>query len=134
MSLEVYVFLDHEMLPTANQWASAVGEEGFDLDLDHKFDTKAHTGFLPCPDSNSGFEYYFEPLSEGMIDELNPPPEERSRLESKNSIVSFVYKTEEDLMAVFAASYTLAKISNGILLDAEAGAIVETKNTLVVSV
>lgn len=130
MSLEVYVFLDRELLPTARQWASAIRNEGFDVDLDSDFDTNSHTGFLQCPDSKSGFEYIFEPLTKSTIDELNLTPEERSRLDSKNSIVSFGYKTEEDLSVVLAASFALKKISNGILFDAETGAIVETQNAL----
>lgn len=130
MSLEVYVFLDRDLLPTASEWASAIRGAGFDVDMYADFDTKTHSGFLPCPDSHTGFEYYFEALTESMISDLNPSPAERSRLEFKNSIVSFVFKTDTDLKVVKAASYVLANISNGIIFDAEAGAIVETENIL----
>ena len=57
------VFLDRERLPQAPDWARVIRESGFEVQLNTEFEPRSHSGYLPCPDERTGFEYYLEAFS-----------------------------------------------------------------------
>ena len=113
------VFLDRERLPAGTDWSRVLREGGFETQLDPAFEPRTHSGYLPCPDERTGFEYYLEPFD-------SPTPEigaEGAKVIGKrNAVVSFRFSGRPpDREAAASAAATLAAMSDGILLDSELG-------------
>ena len=61
MSVDLNVFLDPGRMVTPAQWAQAVKDAGFEVEMDTDFDPREFSGFLPCKykGRDTGFEYYY---------------------------------------------------------------------------
>jgi hypothetical protein len=113
------VFLDRERLPTGADWARVLREGGFETQLHPEFEPRTHSGYLPCPDERTGFEYYLEPFD-------TPTPElgeEGAKvIGPRNAMVSLrLSGRRSDREAAASAAATLAAMSDGILFDSEPG-------------
>lgn len=108
-------------------WARAIRDNGFDVNMDIDFDPVSFSGFLPCPDSNCGFEYYFEWLDQSQLEFSDG---EKSVIGDRKFIVTFVCKTEVDLLAANAAAAVLTYLCDGVLLEAEANVYVQSENVI----
>jgi hypothetical protein len=66
MSVDLYVFLSAEKLPTAAEWQTAIDRLGADVHLDQSIDAAHHSGFWParCGSTSLGFEFYVGAISE----------------------------------------------------------------------
>lgn len=122
------VFLDRERLPTAADWSRVLREGGFQTQLDAQFDPRTHSGYLPCPDERTGFEYYLEPFD-------IPTPEigdEGARVIGKrNAVVSLRFSGRRtDREAAAPAAATLAAMTDGILYDSEPGHFIAAEDAL----
>lgn len=122
------VFLDRERLPTAADWARVLREGGFETQLNPELDPRTHSGYLPCPDDRTGFEYYLEPLDA-------PTPEigdEGAKvIGTRNAVVSLRFsgrRTDREAAAAVAA--TLAAMSDGVLFDSEPGHFIAAADAL----
>ena len=113
------VFLDRERLPSGADWARLLREGGFETQLDPELDPRTHSGYLPCPDERTGFEYYLEPFDA-------PTPEMGEQgakvIGTRNAVVSLrLSGRPADREAAASAAATLAAMADGILFDSESG-------------
>ena len=113
------IFLDRERLPSAADWARGLREGGFETQLNPELEPRTHSGYVPCPDERTGFEYYLEPFAA-------PTPEigdEGAKvIGNRNSVVTLRLSGRPlDREAAASAAATLAALSDGILFDSESG-------------
>lgn len=128
MSICFHVFLRRDRLPHPRKWANAIMQNGFSVALDTAFDPATHSGYLPCPDEAAGFEFYLASVASSDL----VPDESSKRLVSDCDVVAtFCFGgRQSDLVAAVAASATLAKMTGGILLDAESGHFIGADSVL----
>lgn len=122
------VFLDRERLPTGADWARVLREGGFETQLDPEFEPRTYSGYLPCPDDRTGFEYYLEPFDA-------PTPETGEEgakvIGKRNAVVSLRFSGRQlDREAAASAAATLAAMSDGILFDSEPGHFISAADAL----
>jgi hypothetical protein len=122
------VFLDRERLPTAADWARVLREGGFETQLNPALEPRTHSGYLPCPDERTGFEYYLEPFDA-------PTPdigEEGAKvIGGRNAVVSLRLSGRDlDKDAAASAAATLAAMTDGVLFDSESGHFITSAEAL----
>lgn len=122
------VFLDRERLPAGADWSRVLREGGFETQLDPAFEPRTYSGYLPCPDERTGFEYYLEPFDA-------PTPEigeEGAKvIGTRNAVVSLRFSGRRlDREAAASAAATLAAMSDGILFDSEPGHFISSADAL----
>jgi hypothetical protein len=130
MSLDIFVIATTAALPSAGEWAEAIKREGLNIDLDQSFDTQESSGFRPCPGSDRGFEYSVGPLSDADIKDFDFSPEQKERVKTLDLIVGFHYKTDADFEVVRGASAVLAKLTQGMVVETESGAVMTPMQAL----
>lgn len=130
MSLDILVIANAAALPSARVWAEAVRREGFNIELDQGFDTQESSGFRPCPGSDRGFEYSIGPLSDSDIADFDFSPRQKNQAKTFDSIVGLHYKTEADFEVVRGASAVLAKLTGGMVVEAESGSVMTSMQAL----
>ncbi|MFC4309691.1 hypothetical protein ACFPN2_11425 [Steroidobacter flavus] len=113
------VFLDRARLPAAADWARLIREAGFDVELNPDFETAAHSGYLPCPDDRTGFEYYLESFSEPSFEIGDVGAK---AIGPRNTVASLRFSgRSSDRDAASAAAATLTAMTDGVLFDTEPG-------------
>jgi hypothetical protein len=114
-----HVFLDRTRLPAAADWARVIREAGFDIQLNTEFEPDSFSGYLPCPDDRTGFEYYLESFTTPTI-EIG---EAGARvIGSRNTMASLRFSgRSSDHSAASAAAATLTAMTDGVLFDTEPG-------------
>lgn len=130
MSLDLFVAVNAKQIPSSQTLATAVREEGFTVNVAPNFDTSKSCGFVPCPDSTSGFEYTVGPLTAAELTNIGISPEHQQQLAAYDSLIGFHFKTEGDLEVVQTVSSVFARITGGRIIDAESGAIVLPEQAL----
>jgi hypothetical protein len=122
------VFLDRERLPTAVDWARTAREAGFETQLNIEFEPRTHSGYLPCPDERTGFEYYLEPIDRPT---LEIGDQGAKAIGARNAIVSLRFSGRRtDREAAIGAAATLAAMTDGVLLDSESGHFIAAAEAL----
>jgi hypothetical protein len=117
MSVDLTVYLRRASMPTPKQWADAIRAAGFLAELETDFDPDTATGFRPCKFRGvlSGFECYRGRLSKQDCKDFGVPAD---------CDFSVTFSTGADLRefatSLIAASI-LCAISNGVLIDPQAG-------------
>ena len=114
MSIELTVYLPRASMLTVRQWADAIVESGFPMELDSKFDVDAFTGFLPCryENSSAGFEYASGPIE--YVDELELPQE------FDYSVTFTTHSDMRELASSVVSAAVLCSVSGGVLVDPQA--------------
>lgn len=113
------VFLERDRLPAAIDWARAMREAGFDVQLPEDFEPGSHSGYLPCPDDRTGFEYYLESFTAPTI-EIGEAGAQA--VGARNSVASLRFSGRpSDRAAAVAAAATLTVMTDGVLFDTEPG-------------
>lgn len=113
------VFLDRERLPAAADWARVVREAGYKMQMNSQFEPRSHSGYLPCPDERTGFEYYLEAF-DAPTAEIGA--EGARVIGDRNAVVSLRFSGRPlDRAAATAAAATLAAMADGVLFDGDAG-------------
>ena len=122
------VFLDRDRLPAAADWARVIREGGFETQLDTGFDPRSYSGYLPCPDDRTGFEFYLEAF-DAPTDEIG---EDGAKvIGARNAVVSLRFSgRDSDRAAATAAAATLAAMTDGILFDTESGHFIAASEAL----
>lgn len=123
MSLNLYVVLNRKDIPSAEQWAATLLRLSFPIELDTSLNPATSTGYWPCPDSTKGFEFSVGPLDQEEPANLGVSPKNWEHIRPYDSVAVLSYENEGDLAVVKAASATLAKIGNGLLIEGESGAL-----------
>jgi len=118
MSMSMHVILD--TVPKVAEWQTAITDAGFDLALDSSVDITTHTGFLPARFDNidSGFEFDVGPTATSAPDYRAPAGKAMAGTISAN------FRWSGDILELccaFAAASALAKLSQGVLYQAEDG-------------
>lgn len=121
MSVHFCVYLRESVLPSHEQWQSAIRNAGHDLVLDD-FSPTEHTGFLPTQlaGEECGFEYSFDPIVDDEVEDL------RSVIGDRTHVVTFTWHSSElDMRAAEIAASSLTDVANGIFFDPQSGAHAE---------
>lgn len=122
------VFLERERLPSAADWAQVMREGGCETQLDGHFDPQSHSGYWPCPDDRTGFEFYLEAF-DAPTDEIGE--EGMQLIGTRNAVVSLRFSGRaSDRAAATAAAATLAAMTDGILFDSEPGHFIASSEAL----
>ncbi|WP_116807128.1 hypothetical protein [Steroidobacter cummioxidans] len=123
-----HVFLDRTRLPDAADWARVIREAGFEVELNPDFAPASYSGYLPCPDDRTGFEYYLESFAEPTI-EIG---EHGAKvIGQRNSVASLRFSGRpSDRDAASAAAATLTAMSDGVLFDTEPGHFISAAEAL----
>ncbi|HEY5994141.1 MAG TPA: hypothetical protein VIU46_06010, partial [Gallionellaceae bacterium] len=115
MSVDVHVILNRGKLAKPQQWRQAIIDNGFALELETGYEPEEHEGYLLCTyrDADSGFEYYFSELEEGMLDD-----EIMQRIGTRDCVVTLTAHGDTNgLICATIAAAVLCAISGGLLLD-----------------
>ncbi len=122
MSIDIFIALERDRLPTAEAWVDRIASEGFDVEMDRDFDPHSFSGYLPCPDESQGFEYSIGEIA-SELPALNPSPNQAHLLSGQDALVCLSSRSESDLLAAQAASASLALITDGFVIDGESGVV-----------
>jgi hypothetical protein len=122
------VFLDCDRVPAATDWARAIREAGFETQLNTAFDPRAYSGYLPCPDDRTGFEFYLEGFG-APTDEVG---EQGAKvIGSRNAVISLRFSgRDSDRAAAAAAAATLAVMADGVLFASDVGHFIAASDAL----
>jgi hypothetical protein len=105
-----------------------IREAGFDVQLNTDFDPHSHSGYLPCPDDLTGFEYYLESFSAPTM-EIGEAG--ASVIGSRNTVASLRFSGRPaDRTAATAAAATLTAMADGVLFDTEPGHFIAADEAL----
>jgi hypothetical protein len=122
------VFLDRTRLPVAADWARTIREAGFDVQLNIDFDPGSFSGYLPCPDERTGFEYYLESFTTPTVEIGDAGAR---AIGSRNTVTTLRFSGRgSDRDAASAAAATLAAMSDGVLFDTEPGHFIAASEAL----
>lgn len=121
MSVDTYVFLRDENLPTVREWQSALDRANTGIVLDLIDDLRTHMGYLPAQyqGEESGFEWYYGPLAEcfGGV-----PPE---GLGDRGHVINLVLHSDmRELACAMVSGAVLATIASGLVYDEESGSVI----------
>jgi len=121
MSIDAFVFLRDENLPTVQQWQAALDQADTGITLDSIDDLSGHSGYFPVKhrSHDSGFEWYYGPLAENFG---GTPPE---GLGGRGHVVNFVLHSDmRELACAMISGAVLADIADGLVLDEETGSLI----------
>ena len=127
MSVDQYVYLRRDLLPSSSEWQKAVDEAGLEIKFDD-FVIDRQTGFLPVifKGSKSGFEFSVHNRDDGEdFDEI------RVRVGERDTIAAFY--THSDLVefvCAYCAAAVLAKLADGVYYDPQEGVILSGQEAL----
>jgi hypothetical protein len=122
------VFLDRDRLPSAADWARVIREGGFETQLAATLDLRSHSGYLPCPDERTGFEFYLEAFDAPTF-EIGA--DGAALIGQRNAVVSLRFSGRDaDRAAATAAAATLAAMTGGVLFDDERGHFIAATDAL----
>ncbi|GFE88023.1 hypothetical protein [Steroidobacter agaridevorans] len=122
------VFLDRTRLPAAADWARTIREAGFEVQLNAEFEPGSFSGYLPCPDDRTGFEYYLESFTTPTLEIGDAGAQ---AIGSRNAVASLRFSgRSSDRDAASAAAATLAAMTDGVLFDTEPGHFIAADEAL----
>ncbi len=104
-------------MPEPKEWAQAIVESGFPMEMDTNFDVDSFSGFLPCKfkGEKSGFEYYSDTLTKEDQLDLDLP-------DSYDFATMFVAHADlRELATSVIASGVLCSMVEGLLCDPQSG-------------
>jgi len=119
MSVDIFVILKRENMPTPEQWQQAIAKFEFDLQLDTDFDVEEFSGYLPSvyKGEETGFEYFFEELEDDWLEE-----DVMEHAGDRDYLVTFSTRSDmRELIASSIASSVLCSITDGLILNEEDG-------------
>jgi len=114
VSVDLFVFLQQDALPTVQQWQNQLDSIALDLVLDRSITVADHSGYLPATleGSQSGFEFYTGAVPDLFEAEL---PAEASKCDL---VANFVTHSDlVELKSAMIAAVALASAANGFIFD-----------------
>jgi hypothetical protein len=114
MSVELTVYLPRAAMPSPSEWASAIRERGFDVELGTDLDVDEFSGFLPCrfEGEDAGFEYESGPIE--FVDELELPSD------FDFAVTFATHSSMRDLGTSVVCAGVLCALTRGVLVDPQA--------------
>ena len=125
MSVELFVYLRNDCVPSQLEWQAGIHTAGLKLILD-EFSPCDHAGFLPCRlnGGQCGFEYYLGAVAD-LVKDLESEDIERLRKQigERDRVVTLRLHggRMDDLMAAMYAAAVLAELSDGVFEDPQSG-------------
>jgi hypothetical protein len=109
MSVDLFVQLPVERMPTPQQWQDAITSHVFPLKLDTDFEVESFSGYLPCDleGKPAGFEYFYELITTKEL-----------------QLIQIQFSTHSDITEFFGAAIAaavLTEMSGGTLEDPQEG-------------
>jgi hypothetical protein len=126
MSVDSFVFLHANRLPTISEWQRALDEKQCGIVLESIDDLHTHSGYLPVDYRGhpSGFEWFFGPVA----DVFGEKPE---AVGDRSHAIDFVTHSDmQELICSMIAGAVLAKLANGLVLDEESGEFINGDEAL----
>jgi hypothetical protein len=122
------VFMDRSRLPAAAEWARVIRESGFDVQLAADFEPGSFSGYLPCPDDRTGFEYYLESFTTPTLEIGDAGAK---AIGARDTVASLRFSGRaSDRNAASAAAATLTAMTDGVLFDTEPGHFISADEAL----
>lgn len=115
MSVENNVFLRPGRLPAPAEWAAAIRDAGFELEIDSDFQWDEFEGFLPATYKGepAGFELYVEDFDVSQLSD-----EEQAALGDRSLLVTLVTHSDmRQYMSSMVAAAVLCSIVDGQLAE-----------------
>ena len=126
MSVDSFVFLQENRLPTIAEWQRALDEEQCGIALEPIKDLRTHSGYLPANycGHQSGFEWFFGPIAETF-------GEKPEAVGSRSHAIDFVTHSDmRKLICGMIAGAVLAKLADGLVFDEESGEYIDGSKAL----
>jgi hypothetical protein len=123
VSVDIFVFMREQDLPSTSRWQAALDGLDVGLQLDATPDPATHSGYWPVKTSAqvSGFEYFAGPLADAFG--AQPPVE----VEDRDFVVDLVTHSDmQELRSAMYAACALALECNGVIVDGESGTVMTT--------
>lgn len=96
-----------------------IREAGFEMQMSTAFEPGSHSGYVPCPDERTGFEYYVESFTAPTV-EIGETGAQA--IEQRDTAASLRFTGRPaDRSAAVAAAATLTAMADGVLFDTESG-------------
>lgn len=127
MSVDLHVFLDPARMVTPEQWAKAVKDAGFGVEMDTDFDPATFTGFLPCKykGKEAGFEYFYQVLQGSELKEFGIGDLTRP------GCVTFSTRSDfREFASSMICAAVLSSIVDGVLRDADGETRISSTNAV----
>ncbi len=120
MSIENFVFLHDDRLPSVQKWQAALDRAGTGIVLEEIDDLRKHKGYLPATyrDHESGFEWFYGPIVEAFDGDLP------DGFGGRTHAIDFVTHSDiRELVCGLIAGAVLAQISDGVVFYSESGEV-----------
>lgn len=105
-----------------------IREAGFDVRMSTAFEPRSHSGYVPCPDERSGFEYYVESFETPTL-EIGATG--ARAIGDRDTVASLRFTGRAaDRSAAVAAAATLTATADGVLFDTESGHFIASDQAL----
>jgi hypothetical protein len=126
MSVDSFIFLNENRLPTLSEWQRALDDEQCGIVLESIDDLHTHSGYLPADYRGhpSGFEWFFGPVA----DVFGEKPEAAG--DRSHAIDLVTHSDMQELLCGMVAGAVLAKLANGLVLDEESGECIDDDKAL----
>lgn len=129
MSVDTFVFICDDKLPTIKQWQAALERADTGIVLDPAIDDlRTHDGYLPATHQghDSGFEWLYAPLADGFG---GTPPE---GLGDRGHVVNFITHSDmRELACAMISGAVLAEIADGLVFDEENESVINGSSALI---
>jgi hypothetical protein len=119
MSVESFVFLNDEKLPAIADLQAALDASGTELRLPEGVDLRSHIGYLSVQHQGqeSGFEWYF-----GTVEATFGAGDPLAGQHAFTHVANLVTHSDlRELVCSMLTAIELAKMSGGVVFDAETG-------------
>ena len=126
MSVDTFIFLNDDRLPSRDQWQAALDAENIKITLDEVDDLRDFSGYWPAKfdGHDSGFEWFYGPATE-TFGELP------SGVGERDHAVNFVTHSDmRELACAMLVAGVLARLTDGKLLDEESDELVNGERAL----
>jgi hypothetical protein len=114
VSVDVFVFMKHESLPSTAAWQGALDRLGIDVQLEASIEAVSHWGYWPARVGGqpSGFEILVGPISD-VFGRAAPPG-----VDERDTVVDFV--THSDMRELQCSMFVAAVLgieTDGLIFD-----------------
>jgi hypothetical protein len=127
VSVDVFVFLKRESLPSTAAWQGAVDRLGIDVQLDASIEVASHSGYWPARlgGQPSGFEILVGPIPD-VFGRAAPPG-----LDERNIAVDFVTGSDmRELQCSMFAAAALGIETDGLIFDDDSEGLMQPSELL----
>lgn len=122
MSVDSFVFIRDERLPTVAEWQKALDRAAVEIQLEDVGGLRTHEGYLPAVHrgNSSGFEWCYGTIADNFGAE---PP---AGLGDRQHVIDFITHSDmRELVCAMVAGAVLAQLTDGLVFDEESGNLIK---------